>query len=46
MTLKQALRILKRFNKWRRGADTKMLEPKKIGLALDVVINELDKRGM
>ena len=47
MTIKQATKELKRYNKWRRGADIKMPEPWIIGKALDTVVewveNELKK---
>ena len=42
MTLKQAIRIVENHNKWRRDNNvppkTKMGDPKKLGVALDVLI--------
>ena len=42
MTLKQAIRIVENHNKWRRDNNvppkTKMVEPKKLGVALDVLL--------
>ena len=38
MTIKQAIKILIRTNKWRRGADNEMPDPKELGEAIDVAI--------
>jgi len=38
MTIKQTIRILIRTNKWRRGADIKMTDPKELGEAIDIAI--------
>ncbi len=42
MTLKQAIRIVENHNKWRRDNNvppkTQMVEPKKLGVALDVLL--------
>lgn len=42
MTLKQAIKIVENHNKWRRDNNvppkTKMVEPKKLGVALDVLL--------
>ena len=42
MTLKQAIRIVENHNKWRRDNNvppkTKMGDPKKLGVALDVLL--------
>lgn len=43
MTLEEAIKILKEYNEWRRGAETEMLHPKTIGEAIDVVLEELEK---
>ena len=40
MKLKTAIKILEDHNKWRRGAETQMQEPKTIGIAIDTVINK------
>ena len=42
MTLKQAIKIIENHNKWRRDNNvppkTKMGDPKKLGVALDVLL--------
>jgi len=38
MTIKQAINIMKRANKWRRGAEIEMPDPKEFGEAIDVAI--------
>jgi len=38
MTLKQAYRILKRHNKWRRGSKIEMGSPIELGIAIDIVL--------
>ena len=38
MTVKQAIKILIRTNKWRRGAEIEMTDPKEFGEAIDVAI--------
>ena len=42
MTLKQAIRIVETHNKWRRDNNvppkTRMVEPKRLGVALDVLL--------
>lgn len=43
MTLKQALKILKHHQKWRKGADTEMTDPKKLTEAIEIAINLLSK---
>lgn len=42
MTIKQATKELKRYNKWRRGADIKVSPPKVIGIAIDTVVNYIE----
>lgn len=45
MTTKQAISILKKYNKWRRGdSKMKMPDPTKIGVAIDIVIEQLELR--
>lgn len=39
MNIKEAIEILKRHNKWRRGAEIPMENPTIIGIAIDTVIN-------
>ena len=38
MTIKQAIKILKRANRWRRGAEIEMSDPEEFGEAIDVAI--------
>ncbi len=38
MTIKQAIKTLIRTNKWRRGAEIEMPDPKELGEAIDVAI--------
>ena len=38
MTIKQAIKILSTANRWRRGADVEMPDPKEFGEAIDVAI--------
>ena len=38
MNIDEAIKIIEEYNKWRRGAGTEMLDPKKIGEALDTVV--------
>lgn len=41
MTLKEAIKELEYYQKWRKGADMPQPEPKKIGESLDIAINIL-----
>lgn len=41
MTLKQAIKVLERHNKWRLGAEIKATEPKELTEAIEVAINIL-----
>ena len=38
MTGKQAIKVLKKHNNWRRGGRASQQDPKKIGEAIDVAI--------
>ena len=38
MTVKQAIKVLKKHNNWRRGGRGSMQDPKIIGEAIDVAI--------
>ena len=38
MTIKQAIKVLIRANKWRRGAEIEMPDPRGLGEAIDVAI--------
>ena len=44
MTDKQLAAFLRRYNKWRRGAETKMPEPKTLGQAIDQAIEIIESR--
>jgi hypothetical protein len=41
MDLKETIKVLVKHNEWRKGAETPMVEPKKISEALDTAINLL-----
>lgn len=41
MKVKEIIRVLLAFQKWRRGADIPMPDPKEIGRAIDGAIREL-----
>ena len=43
MTLKQAISILKQHNDWRKGAETPMIEPKELSMAIDLILKEVKK---
>jgi hypothetical protein len=43
MTHDEALKILHTFQKWRRGANIPMPDPKEIGQAIDVAIRVMRK---
>lgn len=38
MTVIQAIKVLRRFNKWRRGGEGKQPDPKQVGEAIDVAV--------
>lgn len=44
MKLKTAVEILKQYQLWRLGSDIEMLHPKQITEAINIAINELDKK--
>ena len=41
MTLKEAIKELEYYQKWRKGADMPQPEPKKVSEVLDIAINIL-----
>ena len=44
MKLKTAIKTLELHNRWRRGDEKiKMIDPKKIGEAIDLVLDEVKK---
>lgn len=44
MEIKEAIQVLKDHNIWRRCEDEKlkMTDPKKLGIAIDTVVNEFE----
>jgi hypothetical protein len=44
MEIKEAIQVLKDHNEWRRGEDEtlQMTDPKKLGIAIDTVVNEFE----
>lgn len=45
MGIAEAIKILKRYNRWRRGAEIKPDEPYVIGNAIDRVLEEVQKKA-
>lgn len=43
MTIKQAIKILIRANRWRRGAEIEMPDPKEFGEAIDIAIQVMEQ---
>jgi hypothetical protein len=43
MDVQEALRLLEHHNKWRRGADVPMLQPKVLGEVIDLIVKEFKK---
>ena len=43
MTIPEAIALLRRFNAWRCGADTPMLNPREITEAINTVIVEIER---
>ena len=51
MKLKEAIQILKEHNLWRRydgkiGEGPKMIEPEKLGIAIDKVVNKFENSSI
>jgi len=44
MTRDEAIRILKNYNRWRRGAEIPQPPPFEIGIAIDTAINLLSEK--
>ena len=42
MTVKQAIKVLKKHNNWRRGGRGSQQDPKLIGAAIDVAIDVME----
>ncbi|MBP9688475.1 MAG: hypothetical protein KBE91_02615 [Bacteroidia bacterium] len=45
MTLKEAIQILKKHSKWRRGANIKQTSPVELGTAIDLIIKHLENES-
>ena len=43
MTIKQAIKILIRANRWRRGAEIEMPDTKEYGEAIDIAIEVMEQ---
>lgn len=43
MTIKQAIKILITANKWRRGAEVEMPDPREYGVAVDIAIEVMEQ---
>lgn len=41
--IQKAVKLLQRYNRWRRGADIPMPQPKEIGKAIDTAIEYIKK---
>ena len=47
MELKQAVGILEIHNRWRRGEDVEpMINPKELGIAIDLIVEYIKKNGV
>lgn len=42
--LKKACKLLRYFQEWRRGGDGEMPNPKEMGIALDLVLDYVEKQ--
>jgi hypothetical protein len=45
MDLQEAIIILENHQKWRKGADTKPTDSKKLSIAIDIILKELKKES-
>jgi len=43
MDLKEAIKILEHFQKWRVGSDIEMIHPKVLTKAIDLILKEVKK---
>ncbi len=41
MTLQEAIDILTKHNEWRRGDEIDMIDPTQLGIAIDIILNQL-----
>ena len=39
MTIEEAIELIELHQKWRRGAEIEMQNPKQIGIAIDILLN-------
>jgi hypothetical protein len=44
MTIAEAIALLKTHNRWRRGADIPMPDARQLGIAIDVLLDEIERR--
>jgi hypothetical protein len=44
MEVKEAVKILKHHNKWRKGADIKMVDPKTLTEAIETIVKTYEKQ--
>lgn len=45
MTLQEAVKLLDKHNKWRRGDDTlEMVEPKDLGMAIELIVEHFNTK--
>jgi hypothetical protein len=43
MTIHDAVALLRRHNEWRRGAGGEMVEPRNLGLAIDIACDYIEQ---
>lgn len=43
MQIEEAIIILKRHNRWRRGAEIEMTDPTILGIAIDTIIRHYER---
>ena len=44
MEIQDAINLLEYHNKWRRGADVKMVNPTDLGVAIDIVVEYFNNK--
>ena len=45
MKIKDAIEILERHNKWRRGSNTTQIDPTVLGIAIDIILNYIKQKN-
>lgn len=45
LTTEQAIQVLEKHNEWRRGGEGEMINPKKIGIAIDLILSDLKQKN-